>query len=162
MIKCKPERNAKKAVMLLILFVSLAVLTGLAASIATSYKGAYQLVFIIVLCIGINTVVRYTMSEMEYTLTEDSFEVRKKVGNKVTILCSLAISETVVLMDKKTYVKDPKAYGYISRKFNFNQNVFTESAIYICKFNGQNYLVEFEPNTAFYDCFHQKISENKK
>ena len=162
MIKCKPERNSKKAVMLLLLFAVLAVLTGLAASIASSYKGIYQIGFILVLCVGINTVVRYTMSEMEYTLTEDSFEVRKKVGDKVTLLCSLAISETVVLTDKKTYVSAPKAYGYISRKFNFNQNVFTDSAVYICKFNGQNYLVEFEPNAAFYDCFRQKIAENKK
>ena len=162
MIKCKPERNPQKAVLIISLFIILALVTAFTASIVPKYRGIYHILFIIVLSIGINFTVRYTLSEMEYTLTEDSFEVRKKVGNKVTVLCSLALSETVVLRDKASYKKDSKAYGYIFRKYNFNQNISANSAIYICKFNDKNLLVEFEPNSAFYDCFQQKITENKK
>ncbi len=162
MIKCKPERNPKKALMLLGLFAVIALFTAVGASITSSYKSIYHLLFILIVCVGINIMVRYTMTEMEYTLTEDSFEVRKKVGNKVTMLCSLSISETIVLTDKDTYEKNKKSYGYITRKYNFNQNVFANSAIYICNFNGTNLLVEFEPNTAFYNCFQQKIGENKE
>jgi REP element-mobilizing transposase RayT len=45
---------------------------------------------------------------------------------------------------------------------NFNQNICASSAVYICKFKNKKLLIEFEPNKAFYDCFQQKISENKK
>ncbi len=162
MIKCKPERDPKKAVLLIGFFVVLALVTAACSTASTSYHGIYQLAFIAVLAVGINMVVRYTMTEMEYTLTEDSFEVRKKVGNKVTLVCSLALSETVVLTDKKSYQKNASEYGYITRKYNFNQNICAASAIYVCEFNGKRMLVEFEPNRAFYDCFQQKISENKK
>ncbi len=162
MIKCKPERDAKKAVMLVVFFAVLSLAAAALSCIIPTYKGIYQIIFAVVLSVGISFSVRYTMTEMEYVLTEDSFQVRKKVGNKVTIACSLAVSETVVLTDKKTYKSNPNAYGYITRKYNFNQNVFVDSVIYICNFNGKNILVEFEPNKAFYNCFLKMIDENKK
>lgn len=162
MIKCKPERDPKKAVIIVSFFSVISLISAACACAIPSYKGIFQIIFIVILSIGINSVVRYTMSEMEYTLTEDSFEVRKKVGNKVTMLCSLAISEAVVLTDKKSYKSNSASYGYISRKHNFNQNVCANSAIFICNFNGNKILVEFEPNLAFYECFVQRIHENKK
>lgn len=162
MVKCKPERDPKKAVLTLVFFALLCLVSAAMFCMNFEYRIIYQLAFLLALCIGINTVIRYTLTEMEYTLTEDSFEVRKKVGNKVTIVCSLALSETVALMDKKTYKNTAETYGYINRKYNFNQNIGALSAIYICKFNEKNILIEFEPNTPFYACFQQKISENKK
>ena len=162
MIKCKPERDPKKAVLLISGFAVLALLVGACSCVAASYNGIFQIAFILIVGIGINMVVRYTMTEMEYTLTEDSFEVRKKVGNKVTLVCSLAISETVVLTDKKNYNENAQSYGYISRKYNFNQNVSAHSVMYVCNFSGKKILVEFEPNQTFYDCFQQRIAENKK
>lgn len=162
MVKCKPERDPKKAVLLIVIFAVVALISAACSCLMPQYKGIYQIIFIIVLAIGINSVVRYTMTEMEYSLTEDSFEVRKKVGNKVTVLCSLAISETVVLTDKKTYKANATSYGDVVRKYNFNQNVFVDGVIYICNFNGKKLLVEFEPNTAFYNCFLKSIEENKK
>ena len=162
MIKCKPERDAKKAAMLVILFVVIALVSAACSCLFQSFKGVYQLIFLLVLTLGINLVVRYTMTEMEYTLTEDSFEVRKKVGNKSTLVCSLAISETVALTNKKTYKEKADSYGYVTRKYNFNQNFMADSVIYLCNFNGKIILVEFEPNVAFYKCFVKKIEENRK
>ena len=162
MIKCKPERDPKKAV-LLITFVSLlCLITAACGCLAPTYNGVYQILFVAVLAVGINVVVRYTMTEMEYVLTEDSFEVRKKVGSKTTVVCSLLLSETVILTDKKSYKEKSKSFGYMDMKYNFNQNICPSSAVYICKFKNKKLLVEFEPNKAFYDCFQQKISENKK
>ncbi len=162
MIKCKPVRDPKKAVLLIALFSVISLVSAACSCLFPSYKGIYQIIFIVIIAIGINMVVRYTMTEMEYTLTEDSFEVRKIVGNKVTVLCSLALSETIVLTDKKTYKANASSYGYITRKNNFNQNVCADSVVFVCKFNGKNILVEFEPNKAFYDCFIQRIDECKK
>jgi hypothetical protein len=161
-IKCKPVRNPEKAILLISVFAVLALVFGALSCLAIMYKGIWQIAFIATVGIGINMAVRYTMTEMEYTLTADSFEVRKKIGNKVTLVCSLALSETVVLTDKKTYRDNESVYGNIWRKYNFNQNIFAPSAMYVCNFNGKNMLVEFEPNQTFYDCFQQRISENKK
>jgi hypothetical protein len=162
MIKCKPIRDSKKAIMLVAFFAILSLVAASVPCVMPSYKGIGQIAFIVVLSIGISFCIRYTMTEMEYTLTEDSFQVRKKVGNKETVVCSLAISETVVLTDKKTYKANAESYGYITRKYNFNQNICAQSVIYICKFNGNNILVEFEPNQPFYNCFLKQIDENKK
>ena len=162
MIKCKPERDPKKAVLLIVFFSLICLATAACGCLATSYNGIYQILFVAVLALGINIVVRYTMTEMEYVLTEDSFEVRKKVGSKTSVVCSLLISETIVLTDKKTFKENAQSYGYMDMKYNFNQNICPSSVVYICKFKEKKLLVEFEPNKAFYDCFQQKISENKK
>ena len=162
MIKCKPERDPKKAVFLVTSFAVLCLAVALCISLVPSYKGIFQIAFIVILAVGLNMVIRFTMSEMEYTLTEDSFEVRKKVGNKVTVLCSLSLEATIALVDKKTYKDNSALYGNINMRYNFNQNVCANSAFFICEFNKKRLLVEFEPNKAFYDCFLEKIDENKK
>ena len=162
MIKCKPERDPKKAVMMVAFFAILALAASACSCLMPSYRGIFQIFFILILSVGINFTIRYTMTEMEYTLTAESFEVRKKIGDKVTVQCSLALSEAVLLVDKETYKANHTSEGDISRKYNFNQNVGANSAIFICNFNDKKILVEFEPNSAFYECFHQRINENKK
>ena len=87
MIKCKPERNPKQAILMIAVCAAVFLGAGYMASTLTSYKWASQAAALVAVTIGIFIIYRYTMTEMIYSVGDGSFTVVKKVGNQETTVC---------------------------------------------------------------------------
>lgn len=124
MKKCKPIRSPRQAVVLLSVCVALAVVAAVFASVLATYRWAAQIIFLVLLVICIQIVVRYTLTEMEYAVGPNTFTVTKSVGRKETVVCSLELSTAIALLPKAEFKKNDKEkrYGVIGTRFNFNQN----------------------------------------
>ena len=98
MKKCKPIRNPRQAVLMLCVCAVLLVIAGCFASMLATYKWAAQIIFIVLLVICLQIVIRYTLTEMEYAVGMNTFTVTKSVGNKKTVVCSLELSTAIALI----------------------------------------------------------------
>ena len=125
MKKCKPIRSPRQAVVLLSVCVALAVIAAVFASTLATYRWLAQIIFLILLVICIQVVVRYTLTEMEYAVGANTFTVTKSVGRKETVVCSLELSTAIAFLPKAEFKKNDKEkrYGIIGTRFNFNQNI---------------------------------------
>ncbi|MDD4422101.1 MAG: hypothetical protein PHD46_03580, partial [Eubacteriales bacterium] len=103
MYKCKPERNPRQALLLITLlpFIS-CVAFFISSIIRDDFRLIAQLIAVLIFTFSVITVVRYTLTEIEYSVSEETFTVSKKVGNKMTVLCSVDISSIITLLDKTT------------------------------------------------------------
>lgn len=164
MIKCKPERNPRQAIIMVAVCAVVFLGVSLVSSTIEEFKWASQAVSLASITIGIFLVYRYTMVEMIYSIGDGNFSVIKKVGNKETPVCSLDISTAKALITKNDFKKAEKNRTYIvTKKLNFNQNMRpANSYVYITEFNGNVYAIEFEPNEPFVKAFCNEIENAKK
>ncbi len=164
MIKCKPERNPKQALLLVAICAVVFLAVGFFASKAEQYRWISQAISLIAVTVGIFAVYRYTMVEMIYSIGDGSFTVVKKVGNSETVACSLDISTSKCLVTKKQFQEDEKNKVYVTVKnMNFNQNLRPAiSYVYVTEFNGKLYSIEFEPNAPFVEAFLNEIDNARK
>ena len=151
MKKCKPIRSPRQAVVLLSVCVALAVVAAVFASVLATYRWAAQIIFLVLLVICIQIVVRYT------------FTVTKSVGRKETVVCSLELSTAIALLPKAEFKKNEKEkrYDVIGTRFNFNQNIRASSYVYVCEFNGRTVAIEFEPNAPFVAIMKDEIESSR-
>lgn len=162
MYKYKPERNPRQALLLMILLSLFSCAVFFASSIINdSYRLLAQLVAILFFTFSIVTVVRYTLTEIEYSISEEAFGVSKKVGNKVIFLCAIDLTTVVALMDKKTY-EHSKEFSGITVKFNHCQNIKAQSFVLLYTVNGKKSMIEFEPNVVFVKIMNEAIDNSKK
>ncbi len=163
MKKCKPIRSPRQAVVLLSVCVALAVVAAVFASVLATYRWAAQIIFLVLLVICIQIVVRYTLTEMEYAVGPNTFTVTKSVGRKETVVCSLELSTAIALLPKSEFKKNEKEkrYGVIGTRFNFNQNIRASSYVYVCEFNGRTVAIEFEPNAPFVAIMKDEIESSR-
>ena len=164
MKKCKPIRNPRQAVLMLCVCAVLLVIAGCFASMLATYKWAAQIIFIVLLVICLQIVIRYTLTEMEYAVGMNTFTVTKSVGNKKTVVCSLELSTAIALIPVAEFKKQEheKKFGVISTRFNFNQNIKADSYVYVCEFNKKTVALEFEPNRIFVDIMLEEIENAKR
>jgi len=162
MYKYKPERNPRQA-LLLVACLSILTCTGFfVASVIDNYRLFAQLIAVMLLALAILIVIRYTITEYEYTVSHDSFIVSKTVGNKSTILCSINLQTTIALVDKKTYTHS-KDFSDVTIKFNHNQNIkAAETYVFVYSFNGKKGMIEFEPNACFVKILSEAIENARK
>lgn len=165
MIKCKPERNPKQAIILVSLCAVTALICGFLCVKVDTLKWLTQLLFISAVAVGIFAVSRYTLTEMIYTVGDGSFTVTKVTGSKQTVACSLNTSTAIGLYTKSEYRAAITAKELQSpfKYYNFNQNYRPSgSYVYVSEFNGKVLAVEFEPNAIFAAAFLDEIDRNKK
>ncbi|MBR4278729.1 MAG: hypothetical protein IKT34_01005 [Clostridia bacterium] len=145
---CKPERSEKQTRILLFTCI-LVTLTFFFLSTVILKIGAFiRFCGIISLMISILLVVRYSLTEFEYSVGEGVFAVTKIVGNKRTVVCRIALETAIGLYSKRDYDHLPtEQKGQI--KYSLKQNMFAESHVFLCNFNGKRTMVEFEPNLQF-------------
>ena len=160
MYKCKPERNAKQAVLLLGGSVLLTVGTFALGIVFSKYRGVINLIALLIFILAIYVIIRFTMTEMEYTLADGSFTITKIVGNKRTDQGSLDLSTTIDLVTKEEYLA--KGYNKGQRVFcNYSQNLGGKHWYYVCEFAGKRAVVEFEPNDTFLAIMKDEIEKAK-
>ncbi len=164
MIKCKPERNPRQAIIMVAVCAAVFLGVSLISSTVEEYKWVSQAVSLAAITIGIFLVYRYTMVEMIYTVGGGTFSVSRKVGNRETVVCSLDISTAKALITKEKFKDAEKQRLYVtSKNLNFNQNLRpAESYVYVTEFNGKLFAVEFEPNEPFVEAFLSEIENCKK
>lgn len=145
---CKPERNVMQT-RILIFTCAIVTLTFFCASTAiTQFSGFIRFCGFVSLMISILLTVRYPLTEFEYSVGNGSFSVTKIVGNKRTIICSVALETAIELITKREYKALPKSEKAIL-KYSLNQNIKAESYVFLCVFNEKRTMIEFEPNERF-------------
>ena len=161
MYKYKPERNPRQAI-ILVLCLSVLSCAGFSLSLhIDNYRLFAQLIAVLFLAISIALVVRYTITEMEYTISPTDFSVSKTVGNRTTVLCSLDLSTAIALVDKETYLHS-KEFTDVTIKYNHCQNIKAQSFIFVYEFNGKKGMIEFEPNTVFIKIMREAMDNARK
>lgn len=165
MIKCKPERNPRQVMLIMVCCVTAFIAVAAAACIVYAYKWFFELLLLVTTVAGIYVVYRFSMTEMEYEVGESTFTVYKTVGRKRTVACSLDLSTALTLLPKNEYAAKQKnrELPYITTRFNFNQNIKCRASyVYVCEFNGKNISVEFEPNEIFVNVMLEEIDNSKR
>ena len=162
MYKCKPERNPRQALLLITLlpFIS-CVAFFISSIIRDDFRLIAQLIAVLIFTFSVITVVRYTLTEIEYSVSEETFTVAKKVGNKMTVLCSVDISSIITLVDKTTY-EHSTDFTDVVIKYNHCQNIKTQSYVLVYVANGKKCMIVFEPNAIFVKLINEAIENSKK
>lgn len=158
MYKCKPERNARQVALLMIGSIALTIGLFALGILLNQYRGTINLVALMVASIAIYIIIRFTMTEMEYTLADGNFIITKIVGSKRTDQGCLDLACTVALVTKEEYRaqglnKSPHAFC------NYAQNLGGKHWYYVCEFGGRRAVVEFEPNDAFVAIMKDEIEK---
>jgi integral membrane sensor domain MASE1 len=161
MFKCKPERNPKQAVMLVVSLAVLSCVGFLVASSSSSNRLLAQLIAVIFLLMSIMLVIRYTLTEIEYTVSPAAFVITKTIGGKSNVLCTVDLTTAIALVDKETY-QHSKDFSDVAAKFNFCQNIrCAKTFVFVFMYKDKKSMIEFEPNEVFVKLMKEAI-ENAK
>ena len=162
MYKCKPERSVKQ-VRIIVWggFLLIALLFLASASFLKQIGGYLNLLGFAAICVEIMLLVRFVLSEYEYTVDGENFTVTRITGKKRTDMCCVSLATAIKVMPKKEYAELPAAEKAIV-KYAMNQNIKAESKVFLFEFNGKRAMVEFEPNEAFAAIVQNQIDEAKK
>ncbi len=160
MYKCKPESNIKSTGLLV--FGSFAVtLITLFVAEAVAYSGPVRLLGFAFFVSSLLFIMRYGMTEMEYTVDGTDFSVTKTVGSKKTVVCNINLESAIGVYEKNEYNHLPASEKGII-KYNLCQNFRAESFVLLFDFNGKRAMVEFEPNNTFVGILKTAIENAKK
>lgn len=165
MIRCKPERNPKQTLFMLLSFISLALLTGLFCVYADSVgipQVIPQALFAAVVLVALYYMIRYSLTEIEYELGADTLTVIKTTGRRRVVAGTLDLAETLAFIPKSEFKKNKSRYGNIDKSFNYRQNPTGESMIYIFRFSGLIAMIDFEPNAPFVEAMRDNIDSCRK
>lgn len=160
MYKCKPERNVRQAVLLLAVSIVLTVGTFALANFLPEQAGIIRFIGFLLAALALYVIIRFTMTEMEYTLDNGTFVITKIVGNKRTDQGVLDLADTVALVTREEY----RAQGLnknLSTICNYSQNIGGKHWFYVFEFGGKRAVIEFEPNDAFVAIFREEIERAK-
>ena len=157
---CKPERNVMQTRVLLFTCTLVTLTLFFVSTVVTAYSGFVEFCGFVALMISILLVVRYSMTEFEYSVNTEDFTVTKIVGNKRTVVCSVALETAVDLLEKPAYRALPASEKGII-KYSLNQNMRAKSYVFLCEFNGKRAMIEFEPNKEFAAILYNAIKNAK-
>lgn len=160
MYKCKPERNVRQAVLLLVVSIVLTVGTFALANFLPQQAGIIRFIGFLLAILALYVIIRFTMTEMEYTLDNGSFVITKIVGNKRTVQGVLDLADTVALVTREEY-REQGLNKNLSTICNYSQNIGGKHWFYVFEFGGKRAVIEFEPNEAFVAIFHEEIERAK-
>ena len=100
---CKPERNVFQTRVLLFTCVLVTLSLFFISTVITNYSAFVEFCGFASLMLSILFVVRYSLTEFEYSVCENGFSVTKIVGNKRQVVCNVALETAVDLFKKRDY-----------------------------------------------------------
>lgn len=165
MFMCKPEKNKKQSIAVVIIFSLTAVMFTVLWILMPSYRWVYQLLSVFAIIYVINVLSRYTMAQWIYRVEAGSLIIIKQLGTKSTTVCTLDLSESLLLINEMAFREGKgkdKYNGVIHKQFNYCQNLCCSCYCYVFKFQDKNYLIKFEPNELFVKMLNDAIAESKK
>ena len=157
---CKPERNVFQTRVLLFTCVLVTLSLFFISTVITNYSAFVEFCGFASLMLSILFVVRYSLTEFEYSVCENGFSVTKIVGNKRQVVCNVALETAVDLFKKRDYDHLPSNQKAII-KYSLNQNIKADSYVFLCEFNGKRTMIEFEPNNEFVSILKNEIKKAK-
>lgn len=161
MYKCKPERNVAQARLIAIPGTALPAVLFVASAAVPKYGSYIKLLSFAMICVTIMLLVRYVLSEYEYSVDGESFSVTRITGARRTVMCSISLASAVALLPESEYRALPAGEKAII-KYSLNQNVRAQSYVFLCDFNGKRTMVEFEPNEPFAAIVKEQIEAAKR
>ena len=159
--KCKPERSVAQMRIIVLLGLGIPLICFTLGS-AVPKAGSYVKLFgFAVICAFIMVLVRFVLSEYEYSVDGESFAVARVTGRRNTVMCRIDLTTAISLLPKKEYDALPGSEKAIV-KYSLNQNIKAASYVFLCDFNGKRTMIEFEPNEAFVGIVNKQIDEAKR
>lgn len=158
MFICKPERNALQAKILIAVCALVTLGLFAASALIVEYGSLLNFSGYAALAVSILLVVRYCMTEFEYSIDDESFGIVKTIGTRKQEICRLALDKSCRLVTKSEYKLLPREKKAII-KYSLNQNIKADSYVFLCVFNGKRTMVEFEPNAGFVSIVRKKIAD---
>lgn len=145
---CKPERNVNQVRALVLICAAVTSILFLLSTCIQQYASLIRLTAFLSLVVSILLVVRYALTEFEYSVSAGDFTITKITGNRRQVVCNLALETAIDLIEKRDYDHLPKNKKAII-KYSLNQNMKANSFVFLCEFNGKRAMIEFEPNPEF-------------
>lgn len=163
MIMCKPEKNKLQTIVVIIVLALCGGLMFCLSVIVPNVKWLFQLAFLISAVLCLNFVINHSMTQWIYRLSNEDLSIIKQTGNKSVTVCSLALSESILLISEAAFREknEGKKHPNITHRFNYCQNVNTGAYVYICKFRDGEALLKFEPNEIFVSAMLDAIANAK-
>ncbi|HPE95708.1 MAG TPA: hypothetical protein PLT66_06565, partial [Bacillota bacterium] len=100
---CKPEKNKKQSIAVVIIFSLTAVVFAMLSITMPSYKWVYQLLFVFVIVYVITVLTRHTMAQWIYSVEAGSLIIVKQLGTRTTTVCTLELSESLLLINETAF-----------------------------------------------------------
>ena len=157
---CKPERSVIQTRILLFSCALVTLLLFFISTVVHKYGGFIEFCGFAALALSILFVVRYSLTEFEYSVYDGTFSVTKIVGNKRTVICSVALETAIDLLEVRDYNHLPSSEKAVI-KYSLNQNMKAKSYVFLCLFNGKRAMIKFEPNVEFVSILKQEINTAK-
>ena len=161
MYKCKPERSVAQTRLIILLGLGIPAVLFPVSGALPAYGSAVRLAAFILICVTIMLMVRYVLSEYEYTADGESFSVTRITGNRRTTVCCLNLASAEKLLPAKEYRALPAAERAVM-KYSLCQNIRADSYVFLCDFNGKRTMVEFEPNEAFVKILRDQMDNARR
>ena len=158
---CKPERSVFQTRVLLFSCVVVTLSLFFVSTVIEKYSAFVEFCGFASLMLSILFVVRYSITEFEYSICNGCFSITKIVGNKRQIICNVMLETAVDLMEKRDYTHLPSNQKAII-KYSLNQNMKADSYVFLCVFNGKRTMIEFEPNKEFVSIMKNEIKQAKQ
>lgn len=165
MFLCKPEKNVRQSVMLIVIISLIAAAFALLSVTAPAYRWIYQLLFCVAVTAVVLILTRNTMTQWIYGVEGTSFTILKQLGSKTTKICDLDLEQSLLLIDEASFLagKEKDKYaGVIHKRLNYCQNINSPCYCYVFVFQEKNYLIKFEPNEVFVKILNDAIASSKK
>ena len=112
------------------------------------YAALIRLTAFISLIASILLVVRYALTEFEYSVSHGDFAITRITGNRRQAVCNVSLETAIDFIEKRDYDHLPSSEKAII-KYSLNQNMKAKSFVLLFDFNGKKSMIEFEPNPEF-------------
>ncbi len=145
---CKPERNVNQVRTLVATCTLVTAVLFLLSTCVLSYAALIRLTAFISLIASILLVVRYALTEFEYSVSNGDFAITRITGNRRQVVCNVSLETAVNFIEKRDYDHLPSSEKAII-KYSLNQNMKAKSFVLLFDFNGKKSMIEFEPNPEF-------------
>ena len=164
MILCRPERDVRKSIAILILYTVLSVCLSVLTYWLPELQSVFTLLFFALSAAVIMLFYRYTLTQYIYQLTLTELSVIRIVGRQSRVMFSFMLEDSKLLVAKQYFFKDGQGEKWlnVSQKLDACQNIFTSCYYYICGEDGKEVLLKFEPNEQFVRAMLENISNAKR
>ena len=164
MILCRPERDVRKSVAILVIYSALSVCLSVFTYWLPALQSLFTLLFFALSAAVIMLFYRYMLTQYIYQLTLTELSVIRIVGRQSRVVYSFLLEESKLLVAKQYFFKDGQGDKWLNvpQRIDACQNIFASGYYFICGEDGKEVLMKFEPNELFVRAMLDNISNAKR
>lgn len=163
MILCRPERDVRKSIAILVIYSVLSVCLSVLTFWLPALQSVFTLLFFALTAAVIMLFYRYTMTQYIYQLTITEMSVIRIIGRQSRVVSTLSLEDSKLLVAKQYFFKNGQSDEWLDvpQKLDACQNIFASCYYFICGEDGKEVLLKFEPNELFVRAMLDNISNAK-